>query len=97
MKRWMAAIVAILAVILSSFGGLIVGTLVGNWIAPAELFEVTGDPDHGLLLVGAFLGLLVGFYLGIWAAMGIMDHVTAKPRPKDPSTRNAGSLEDPSG
>ena len=90
----MAAIVAILTVILCSFSGLIVGAFVGNSIAPADLFEVTGNPDQGLLLVGAFFGLLVGFYLGIWAAMGIMDHAAAKPRPRDPSTRNAGSLED---
>ena len=78
MKRWMAAIVAVLTVILSSFGGMIVGAIVGNLIVPAELFDDGGNPDAGLLLVGAILGLLAGFYLGIWAAMGIVDHTAAK-------------------
>ncbi|HET6790788.1 MAG TPA: hypothetical protein VFI35_04300 [Actinomycetota bacterium] len=96
MKRWMAAIVAILTVILSSFGGMIVGAIVGNLIVPAR-FGWGGDSDPGLLLVGGFFGVLVGFYLGIWAAMGIMDHAAAKPRPRDPSTQNSGSLEDPAG
>jgi uncharacterized protein YneF (UPF0154 family) len=78
MKRWMAAIVAILTVILSSLGGMIAGAIVGNLIVPAELFDDAGNPDPGLLLVGAILGLLGGFYFGIWAAMGIVDHAAAK-------------------
>jgi uncharacterized protein YneF (UPF0154 family) len=92
MRRWMAAIVAILTVILSSFSGMIVGAFVGASIAPADLFDPTGD--HGFLLVGAILGLVVGFYLGIWAAMGILDRAAAKRRrPRDPSTQIAGWLE----
>jgi hypothetical protein len=70
MPRWMAAIVAILTVVLSSFGGMIVGAFVGNLIVPAR-FGWGRDSDPGLLLVGALLGLLGGFYFGIWAAMGI--------------------------
>jgi hypothetical protein len=78
MKRWMAAIVAVLTVILSSFGGMIVGAIVGHLIVPAELFDDAGNADPGLLLVGAILGLLGGFYFGTWAAMGIVDHAAAK-------------------
>jgi uncharacterized protein YneF (UPF0154 family) len=92
MKRWMATVIAILTVILSSFGGMIVGAIVGNLIVPAR-FGWGGDSDPGLLLVGAILGLVVGFYLGIWAAMRIMDRAAAdRERPRDPSTRNPGSL-----
>ena len=95
MKRWMAAILAILTVILSSLGGVIVGAIVGNLIVPFELFDDAGNPDSGLgVLAGAILGLLGGFFFGIWAAMGILDHVAAKRRPpRDPSAQNAGSLE----
>ena len=96
MRRWVAAIVAILTVTLSSFGSMIVGAIVGNLIVPAR-FGWEGDSDPGLLLVGALLGLVVGFYMGIWAAMRIMDHAAAKPRPWDPSTRNSGSHEDRAG
>ena len=78
MPRWIAAIVAILTVVLSSLGGMIVGALVGNSIAPAHLIDFSGDPDHGLLLFGALLGVLGGFYLGIWAAMGIVESAAAK-------------------
>lgn len=95
MKRWMAAILAILTVILSSFGGIIVGAIVGNVIVPFELFDDTGDPDPGLgVLVGAILGLLGGFFFGIWAAMGIADHAAPMGRlPKDPSNQDSGSLD----
>ena len=93
MRRWMAAIVAILTVMLSCFGGLIVGAIAGALTSPVQLFD-RGTSDPELLLIGAFFGLLVGFYFGIWAAMGIMDRAAAKSRPWDPSTRNAGSLED---
>jgi hypothetical protein len=78
MKRWIAAIVAILTVILSTFGGMIVGAIAGNLIVPAELFDDAGNADPGLLLVGAILGILGGFYFGTWAAMGIVDHAAAK-------------------
>jgi hypothetical protein len=75
----MAAIVATLTVILSVFGGMVVGALVGNLIVPAR-FGWGGDSDPGLLLVGALLGLLGGFYFGIWAAMGILDKAATKRR-----------------
>ena len=92
MKRWMAAIVATVTVIISSFGGLIVGALVGSSIVPFRLFDVTSDPSG--LIVGAILGLLGGFYFGIWAAMGIMDRAEAdRERPRDLSTENSGWLE----
>jgi hypothetical protein len=77
MPRWMAAIVAILTVILSSFGGMSVGAIVGNLIVPAR-FGWGADSDPGLLLVGALLGLLGGFSFGIWAAMGIVEGAAAK-------------------
>jgi hypothetical protein len=78
MKRWMAAVAAVLTVILSSFVGMIVGAIVGNLIVPADLFDDGGNLDTGLLLVGVILGLLGGFYFGIWAAMGIVAHAAAK-------------------
>jgi uncharacterized protein YneF (UPF0154 family) len=77
MPRWMAAIVAILTVVFSSFGGMIVGAFVGNLIVPAR-FGWGRDSDPGLLLVGALLGLLGGFFFGIWAAMGIAESAAAK-------------------
>ena len=93
MNRWMAVILATATVIISSFGGLIVGALVGNLIVPVRLFDLRSDPSG--LILGAILGLLVGFYFGIWATMGIVDRAAAKRRrPREPSTQNAGSLED---
>ena len=92
MKRWMAAILAILTVILSSFSGTIVGALVGSSIVPFRLFDVSSDPSG--LIVGAIFGVLVGFSFGIWAAMGIMDRAEAdRERPRDLSTENSGWLE----
>ncbi len=44
MKRWMAAIVAILTVILASLAGLIVGALVGILIVPFRSFDLGSDP-----------------------------------------------------
>jgi len=95
MKRWMAAILAILTVILSSVGGIIVGAIVGYVILPFQLFAEAGNPDAGLgVLVGAILGLLGGFFFGIWAAMGILDEVAPRGRlPKDPPKRDPGSLD----
>lgn len=93
MSRWMAVIVAILTVILSSFGGLIVGAIVGNLIVPVRLFDLRSDPSG--LIAGAILGLLGGFSFGMWAAAGILDHAAASRQgPRDPSRRNSGSLED---
>ncbi|MGH2641381.1 MAG: hypothetical protein ACRDGO_06755 [Actinomycetota bacterium] len=89
----MAAILAVLTVILSGFGGIIVGALVGSSIVPFRLFDVSSDPSG--LIVGAIFGVLVGFSFGIWAAMGIMDHAAAKRQPpRDPSTENSGWLGD---
>jgi F0F1-type ATP synthase assembly protein I len=93
MKRWMAAILATATVIISSFGGLIVGAIVGSLIVPVRLFDLRSDPSG--LIAGAILGLLGGFYFGMWAAAGILDRAAAKRRrPREPSTQNAGSLED---
>jgi F0F1-type ATP synthase assembly protein I len=79
MNRGIVAIVAILAVIFSSIGGMIVGAIVGNLIVPARL-DWTGVSGPGLLLVGAFVGLIGGFILGIRAAMRIVDHAAAGRR-----------------
>ena len=44
MPRWTAAIVAILTVVLSSLGGMIVGALVGNSIAPVQRSTLPETP-----------------------------------------------------
>jgi F0F1-type ATP synthase assembly protein I len=72
MNRWTAAIVAILAVILASTGGMILGAVVGNLIVPARL-DWSAQSGPGLLIVGAIVGLLAGFGYGIHAAMRIVD------------------------
>ena len=79
MNRGIAAIVAILTVIFSSFVGTIVGALVGNLIFPARL-DWTGVSGPGLMLVGAFLGLIGGSGFGIWAAVSIVDDAAAQRR-----------------
>ena len=65
--------------IFSSFGGTIVGALVGNLIVPARL-DWTGVSGPGLMLVGAFLGLIGGSGFGIWAAMRIVDDAAVQRR-----------------
>jgi F0F1-type ATP synthase assembly protein I len=85
MKKGIAAIVAISTVIFTSFGGMIVGAIVGNLIVPARL-DWTGVSGPGLLLVGAFLGLIGGFVFGIRAAMRIVDDAAAA-RNHRPDTR----------
>jgi hypothetical protein len=85
MNSGIAAIVAILTVIFSSFGGTIAGALVGNLIVPARL-DWTGVSGPGLLLVGAFLGLIGGSVFGIRAAMRIVDDAAAA-RKHRPDTR----------
>lgn len=79
MSRWTAAIVAILAVILSSIGGMILGGIVGNLIVPARL-DWSAQSGPGLLIVGAIVGLLGGFGYGIHAAMRIVDDAAAERR-----------------
>lgn len=83
MNRWTAAIVAILAVILASIGGMILGAVVGNLIVPARL-DWSAQSGPGLLIVGAIMGLLAGFGYGIHAAMRIVDSAAeargARPR-----------------
>jgi hypothetical protein len=79
MNRGIAAIVAILTVVFSSFGGTIVGALVGNLIVPARL-DWTGVSGPGLMLVGAFVGLIGGFGFGLWAAIRIVDDAAAQRR-----------------
>jgi F0F1-type ATP synthase assembly protein I len=79
MNRGVAAIVGILTVIFSSFGGTIVGALVGNLIVPARL-DRTGVSGPGLMLVGAFLGLIGGSGFDLRAAMRIVDDAAAQRR-----------------
>ena len=63
--------VAVVAPIVFGIGGMIVGGLLGNVIAPANL-TWTGDSTPGLLLVGLVLGLVGGVGCGIWAGTRIV-------------------------
>lgn len=86
MNRWAAAIVAILAVLLWSIGGMILGAIVGNLIVPARL-DWSAQSGPGLLIVGAFVGLFGGFAFGIRAAMRIVDDAAADRRARSGSSR----------
>ena len=76
MNRWAAGIVAILAVILSTIGGMIVCGIVVGLIAPPRL-DWSAQSDPGLLIVGAIVGLVGGFVYGIHVAMRIVDGAAA--------------------
>jgi F0F1-type ATP synthase assembly protein I len=84
MNRWVAASIAVIAVILFSIVGMIVGALVGNLMVPARL-DWTGVSGPGLMLVGAFLGLIGGFILGLRTAMRVVDEAAADRRRQTPS------------
>ena len=72
MNRWAAGIVAMLAVILSTIGGMILCAIVVGLIAPPRL-DWSAQSDPGLLVVGAIVGLVGGFAYGIHIAMRIVD------------------------
>jgi len=67
-KTVWAYTLALLAVVVFGVGGLIVGSFVGNLIAPARL-DWSAQSTPGLLFVGAILGFVGGVSGGIWAGV----------------------------
>ena len=78
-RRVGAVLLSILGIGVSGLAGMVIGAVIANAIAPANI-GLTGSEDFAGLFEGVIFGLLSGLWLGAWAIAAAVTRTRHRPR-----------------